>query len=51
MNTVQSILMIVTSINEIALGEPTGLWLEELVEEGLGVLYYDTRLRFSSKLR
>ena len=30
MNTVQSILMIVTSFGEIAPGEPTGLWLEEL---------------------
>ena len=30
MNTVQSILMIVTSFGEIEPGEPTGLWLEEL---------------------
>jgi putative intracellular protease/amidase len=30
MNTAQSILMIVTSIDEIEPGEPTGLWLEEL---------------------
>jgi len=30
MNTAQSILMIVTSFSEIAPGEPTGLWLEEL---------------------
>jgi len=30
MSTVQSILIIVTSISEIAPGEPTGLWLEEL---------------------
>ena len=30
MNTAQSILMIVTSFSEIASGEPTGLWLEEL---------------------
>lgn len=29
MNTPKSILMIVTSSNEIAPGEPTGLWLEE----------------------
>ncbi len=30
MSRVQSILMIVTSFSEIAPGEPTGLWLEEL---------------------
>jgi putative intracellular protease/amidase len=29
MNTIQSILIIVTSFSEIAPGEPTGLWLEE----------------------
>ena len=29
MNTIQSIMIVVTSFSEIALGEPTGLWLEE----------------------
>lgn len=29
MNTIQSILIVVTSFGEIAPGEPTGLWLEE----------------------
>lgn len=29
MNTIQTILIIVTSFSEIAPGEPTGLWLEE----------------------
>lgn len=31
MNTIQSILIIVTSFGELAPGEPTGLWLEEFV--------------------
>ena len=31
MNTIQSILIIVTSFSELVTGEPTGLWLEEFV--------------------
>lgn len=48
MNTIQSILIIVTSVSEIPSGDPTGLWLEEFAAPYMEFKKNGYRIRVAS---